>query len=98
MLPKLTSLDTLLVAEETKQLAEATFLKKQMFYNMRIKTACRNARNIIRIAAEGKKVSGRARARGRARGQHACAPPSAPPAHGLSLHTRALPLTCAHRR
>lgn len=38
MLPKLSSLDTLLLAEETKQLAEATFLKKQMYYNMRIKT------------------------------------------------------------
>ena len=30
MLPRLTSLDTLLLAEETKQLAEATFLKKQV--------------------------------------------------------------------
>ena len=29
MLPKLTSLDTLLLADETKLLAEATFLKKQ---------------------------------------------------------------------
>lgn len=57
MLPKLTSLDTLLLAEETKQLAEATFLKKQMYYNMRIKTMLRNARNIIRLADEGKKVS-----------------------------------------
>lgn len=56
ILPKLTSLDTLLLAEETKQLAEATFLKKQMYYNMRIKTMLRNARNIIRLANEGKKV------------------------------------------
>jgi hypothetical protein len=30
MLPRLTSLDTLLLAEETKQLAEATYLKKQV--------------------------------------------------------------------
>ena len=42
--------------QETKQLAEATFLKKQMYYNMRIKTMHRNARNVIRIASEGKKV------------------------------------------
>ncbi len=56
MLPKLASLDTLLLADETKQLAEATFLKKQMYYNMRIKTMHRNARNIIKLATEGKKV------------------------------------------
>lgn len=56
-LPNLTSLDTLLLADETKQLAEATFLKKQMYYNMRIKTMHRNARNIIKLATEGKRVS-----------------------------------------
>jgi len=56
MLPKLTSLDTLVLADETKHLAEATFLKKQMYYNMRIKTVFRNARNIIRQANEGKKA------------------------------------------
>ena len=56
MLPKLSILDTLLLADETKMLAEATFLKKQMYYNMRIKTMHRNARNIIRMAAEGKRV------------------------------------------
>lgn len=59
MLPKLATLDTLLLAEETKQLAEATFLKKQMYYNMRIKTMHRNARNIIKLAGEGKKVGWR---------------------------------------
>jgi hypothetical protein len=57
MLPKLSILDTLLLADETKMLAEATFVKKQMYYNMRIKTMHRNARNIIRMAAEGKRVS-----------------------------------------
>lgn len=56
MLPNLISLDTLLLANETKMLAEATFLKKQMYYNMRIKTTHRNARNIIKMAAEGKRV------------------------------------------
>ena len=54
--PRLTSLDTLLLADETKQLAEATFLKKQMYYNMRIKTLNRDARKLLKMAAEGKKV------------------------------------------
>jgi hypothetical protein len=56
MQPNLASLDTLLLAEETKQLAEATFLKKQMYYHMRMKTVHRNARNIIKLAVQGKKV------------------------------------------
>lgn len=56
VLPRLMSLDTLLLADETKQLAEATFLKKQMYYNMRIKTMHRNARNVIRLASDCKKV------------------------------------------
>lgn len=56
LLPRLTLLDTLLLAEETKALAEATFLKKQMYYNMRIKTLHRHARNLVRQAAEGAKV------------------------------------------
>ena len=56
VLPKLRSLDTLLLADETKQLAEATFLKKQMYYNMRMKTTCRNARNAIKVAVDGRQV------------------------------------------
>lgn len=56
---RLTSLDTLLLADETKALAEATFLKKQMYYNMRAKTLRRNARNIVRLALEGKQVRAR---------------------------------------
>ncbi|PNH06561.1 Leucine-rich repeat-containing protein 9, partial [Tetrabaena socialis] len=56
MMPRLTSLDTLLLADETKALAEATFLKKQMYYNMRVKTLRRNARQIIKLAAEGRQV------------------------------------------
>ncbi|KAJ9527642.1 hypothetical protein QJQ45_025918 [Haematococcus lacustris] len=67
MLPKLSSLDTLLLAEETKLLAEATFLKKQMYYNMRIKTMYRNARNIIKLAGEGKKARGAERGQGAGR-------------------------------
>ncbi|KAG2444570.1 hypothetical protein HXX76_001315 [Chlamydomonas incerta] len=56
MLPRLASLDTLLLADETKALAEATFLKKQMYYNMRIKTLRRNARQIVKLAAEGRQA------------------------------------------
>ncbi|KAG1679410.1 hypothetical protein FOA52_007701 [Chlamydomonas sp. UWO 241] len=56
VLPKLSSLDTLLLADETKALAEATFLKKQMYYNMRIKTMHRNTRNLVRLAGEGRKA------------------------------------------
>ncbi|KAG2449146.1 hypothetical protein HYH02_005893 [Chlamydomonas schloesseri] len=56
MLPRLGSLDTLLLADETKALAEATFLKKQMYYNMRIKTLRRNARQIVKLAAEGRQA------------------------------------------
>ena len=31
-------LDTLVISEEAKSFAEATFMKKKMYYNMRIKT------------------------------------------------------------
>lgn len=55
-LPNLSSLDTLLLAEETKQLAEATYIKKKMYYNMRIKTMRRNTKNMIRAASRGKEV------------------------------------------
>ena len=50
---QLTALDTLALAEETKQLAEATYMKKRMYYNMRIKTLRRNTTNALRIAQEG---------------------------------------------
>ena len=41
------------LAEETKQLAEATYMKKRMYYNMRIKTLRRNTTNALRRAQEG---------------------------------------------
>jgi hypothetical protein len=50
---QLTSLDTLVLADETKQLAEATYMKKKMYYNMRIKTLRRNTTNALRRAQEG---------------------------------------------
>ena len=59
-LGQLKSLDTLSLADETKQLALATFMKKKMYYNMRIKTVRRNANNALRRAAEGRDVRVRA--------------------------------------
>lgn len=56
ILPQLTSLDTLILAEEAKMLAQTTYLKKQMYYNMRIKTARRNVSNVLRMAVAGKRV------------------------------------------
>mmetsp|Transcript_34109 Transcript_34109/g.96662 ORF Transcript_34109/g.96662 Transcript_34109/m.96662 type:complete len:1474 (-) Transcript_34109:585-5006(-) len=55
-LQQLSSLDSLALPEETKQLAEATFMKKKMYYNMRIKTLRRNTSNAIRRANQGRAV------------------------------------------
>lgn len=55
-LPNLKSLDTMLLAEETKQLAEATYVKKKLYYNMRTKTMRRNIKQVITRANEGKEV------------------------------------------
>eukprot|EP00949_MAST-11_sp_MAST-11-sp1_P004981 g4981.t1 len=51
-LNQLTSLDTMYISVESKQLAEATYMKKKMYYNMRIKTLKRNTSNVIRKAFE----------------------------------------------
>ena len=51
-LSQLSSLDTMLISNESKQLAEATYMKKKMYYNMRIKTLKRNTNNVIRKAQE----------------------------------------------
>jgi Leucine-rich repeat (LRR) protein len=51
-LHQLTSLDTMAIREEAKQMAEATYMKKKMYYNMRIKTLKRNTTNILRKAQE----------------------------------------------
>ena len=42
-------LDTLLMTEDAKRYAEATFMKKKMYYNMRIKTIKRTFSAIIQI-------------------------------------------------
>lgn len=45
-IPQLAQLDTFSISEEAKNYAEATFMKKKMYYNMRIKTIKRTASNI----------------------------------------------------
>lgn len=45
-IPQLAQLDTFTLSEEAKNFAEATFMKKRMYYNMRIKTIKRTASNI----------------------------------------------------
>lgn len=45
-LPQLKKLDTFLISEEAQNYAEATFMKKKMYYNMRIKTIKRTCSNI----------------------------------------------------
>ena len=55
-MPQLEKLDTLAVSEDAKAFAEATFMKKRMYYNMRIKTMQRNASNLVRMLKIAKKV------------------------------------------
>jgi hypothetical protein len=57
LMPHLSSLDTLLLADETKAAAGATFTKKQLYYNMRIRTMRRAAAGLARQAKEGCRVS-----------------------------------------
>ena len=40
------------ISRESKQLAEATYMKKKMYYNMRTKTLKRNATNVALKASE----------------------------------------------
>ena len=49
-LPQVEILDTVPVSPEVKNVAEATYMKKHMYYNMRIKTLKRNTTNIINRA------------------------------------------------
>ena len=55
-LPKLHKLDTLQFSEESKSFAETTFMKKRMYYNMRIKTIQRNTSNIMKLLKICRKV------------------------------------------
>lgn len=45
-----------MINEEAKALAEATFMKKRMYYNMRIKTIQRNASNVIRVMKKAEQM------------------------------------------
>lgn len=55
-LPKLRRLDTFFISEENKNSAETTFMKKRMYYNMRIKTIRRNASNMTKLLKICRKV------------------------------------------
>jgi hypothetical protein len=52
-------LDTIRLTEEATALAEATFLKKQMYYNMRIKVCKGNTSNLIKKASDMSEVKQR---------------------------------------
>uniref|UniRef100_A0A7S1HYF6 U2A'/phosphoprotein 32 family A C-terminal domain-containing protein n=1 Tax=Eutreptiella gymnastica TaxID=73025 RepID=A0A7S1HYF6_9EUGL len=53
-LNRLTMLDKMKITDEQRHLAEATFVKKKMYYNMRIKTLKRNTNNLLKKAAQFK--------------------------------------------
>jgi hypothetical protein len=46
----------MMISEEGKNFADATFMKKRMYYNMRIKTIQRNSSNIIKLLKVCKKI------------------------------------------
>jgi hypothetical protein len=58
LLPHLTSLDTLVLAPETKAAAGATWTKKQLFYSMRGRTLRRQLKEVQREARGGLQVRG----------------------------------------
>lgn len=55
-LQQLKLLDAFVITDEARHLAEATYMKKKMYYNMRIKTLKRNTSNVIRKAMEAKQT------------------------------------------
>jgi len=52
---QLHKLDNMMLGDEAKHMAEATYMKKKMYYNMRIKTMKRNTTNVIKVAVRAKK-------------------------------------------
>lgn len=44
------------MSDDAKAFADATFMKKRMYYNMRIKTIQRNSSNIIKLLKTCKKI------------------------------------------
>jgi len=55
-LPQLTSLDTLVLAAETKAAAAATLAKKQLYYSMRTRTLARSLMDLCRQARAAQQV------------------------------------------
>ena len=55
-MPQLSMLDSQIITDDLRQLAEATYMKKKMYYNMRIKTLKRNTSNVIRKAMEARQT------------------------------------------
>ena len=55
-LPRLDRLDTEMISDDSKNFAEGTFMKKRMYYNMRIKTIQRNTSNIMKLLKICRKV------------------------------------------
>ena len=53
---QLSKFDANVISDELRQLAEATYMKKKMYYNMRIKTLKRNTSNVIRKAMEARQT------------------------------------------
>jgi hypothetical protein len=75
LLPGLTSLDTLVLAPETKAAAGATWTKKQLFYSMRGRTLRRQLKEVQREARRGLQVGVGGRGCIRTLGHLACASP-----------------------
>ena len=55
-LSNITQLDTLLVSENARNLAETTFMKKKMYYNMKIKTILRCFSSVFHLMKRAKNV------------------------------------------
>ena len=55
-LQQLQRLDTLVVSDEMRHLAEVTFTKKKMYYNMRIKMLKRKTSKVVRVVGEVRQV------------------------------------------
>jgi hypothetical protein len=49
-------LDTLVISDEAKSFAEATFMKKKMYYNMRIKTMQRTFSTLNKLLKKARKI------------------------------------------
>ncbi len=49
-------MDTLVISDDAKSFAEATFMKKKMYYNMRIKTMQRTFSTLGKLLRKGRKI------------------------------------------